>query len=224
MPPERSPRGGAGLDAGARALGLELEPAALDRLERYLGLLQRWNKVYNLTAVRDPADMVSHHVLDSLAIAAPLERELAAAGKGVAGARLLDVGSGAGLPGAVLAAIWPALQVVCVDAVAKKVGFIRQAAAECGMSNLQAVHARVQEVAVAPFDVITSRALGPLDELVAWTRPLLAPGSCWAAMKGKRPDDELRGVPPDIEVFHVEPLAVPGLDAERCLVWMRPRA
>ena len=120
MPPERSAPGAVDLVAGARELGLDLDPATLDRLDRYLALLQRWNQVYNLTAVRDPAEMVSHHLLDSLAIAAPLQRELQTAGKTVASARLLDVGSGAGLPGAVLAAVWPALQVVCVDAVAKK--------------------------------------------------------------------------------------------------------
>ena len=224
MPLEHAGAAAPTLAAGALRLGVELDAAVLERLERYLALLQRWNKVYNLTAVRDPSEMVSHHLLDSLAVAAPIARELAASGRPIDDARLLDVGSGAGLPGAVLAAVWPALKVTCVDAVAKKAGFIRQVAAECGMLNLQAVHARAQDVKAAPFDVITSRALGPVDELVAMTERLLTQGGVWAAMKGKRPTDEFDKLPPTVEVFHVEPLTVPGLGAERCIVWMRRRS
>jgi len=110
-----------------------------------------------------------------------------------------------------------------VDTVGKKAAFVRQVAGELGLSNLHALHARVEVLPNAPFDVITSRAFASLPDFVRLTQGLLAPHGVWMAMKGRRPDDELAALPADIEVFHVEPLAVPGLDAERCLVWMRPR-
>ena len=135
--------------------------------------------------------------------------------------RLLDVGSGGGLPGVLLAIMLPALEVTCVDSVGKKAAFIRQAAATLGLQNLHAAHARVEALAVTPFDLITSRAFASLTDFTNLSRNLLAPGACWMAMKGKRPDAEIAALPPGIEVFHVEPLLVPGLDAERCLVWMR---
>lgn len=194
--------------------------ASLDpRQEAYLGLLAKWNAAYNLTSVRDPAQMRIQHLADCLAVVEPLRRQLGAG----APARILDVGSGGGLPGVVLAIAEPAWDVTCIDAVGKKAAFVRQVAGELALPNLHAEHARVEALEAEPFDVITSRAFGSLADFVRWTRPLLAAGGVWMAMKGRRPDDEIAALPSDVEVFHVEPLAVPGLDAERCLVWMRPR-
>ena len=204
-------------DAGA--LGLVLTGPTLDSLVAYLALLRKWNAAYNLTAVRDAVQMRTQHLADCLAVIEPLRRQTAPA----RALRILDVGSGGGLPGVVLALVEPAWDVSCVDAVGKKAAFIRQAAGELALPNLHALHARVEALAGPPFDVITSRAFASLPDFVRLTRPLLAPGGVWMAMKGRRPDDELATLPADIDVFHVEPLAVPGLDADRCLIWMRPR-
>jgi 16S rRNA (guanine527-N7)-methyltransferase len=206
------------LEATASALGLALDAATRDRLLGFLALLQRWNRTYNLTALRDPAQMLTHHLADCLAVVPPLRRHLAGRV-----ARVLDVGSGAGLPGAVIALLDPALDVTCVDAVGKKAAFVRQVAAELGVPNLHAEHGRVEQ-GRGRHDVITSRAFATLDDLCRLTRERLAPGGVWMAMKGQRPDDELRALPSDIDVFHVEQLDVPNLDAQRCLVWLRPRA
>ena len=212
--------GRATLKAAAHPLELPYLPGQIDSLLRYLSLLQRWNATYNLTAVRDPAQMLVQHLVDCLAVVSPLRRELG----GHAGARLLDVGSGAGLPGLVVAVTCPALQVVCVDTVGKKAAFVRQAALELGLRNLQAEHARVEALALPPFDLITSRAFASLADFVTLTRALLAPGGRWMAMKGQRPDAELAALPAGVRLDAVEPLAVPGLAAERCLVWLRPEA
>lgn len=212
-----------------QALGLSLSSAQQTLLARYMVMLHHWNSTYNLTAVRDAPDMLSHHLADCLAVLAPLARHLAevmpvpqtAAGQGVF--RLLDVGSGGGLPGVVLAICRPEVQVTCVDTVGKKAAFIRQVAAELRLPNLRAEHARV-ETLKTPFNLITSRAFASLPDFVGLTRAILAPGAVWMAMKGRLPEDEQAALPSDVEVFHVEPLQVPQLDAERCLIWMRPRA
>lgn len=204
------------LEAAARDLGLNLGDAQLDQLLAYLALLQKWNKVYNLTAVRDPAQMLSHHLIDSLSVIAPLLRHGAPA-------RLMDVGAGGGLPGVVIAICCPGTDVSCVDAVAKKATFIQQAAAELKLPQLHGVHSRVEQLAAEPFGVITSRAFASLRDFTTLTRQHLAPGGAWMAMKGQHPAEEIAALPPDVEVFHVEQLTVPGLDAQRCLVWMRPR-
>ena len=206
------------LDAGLEALGLDIAPEQRRQLLAYLGLIAKWNKVYNLTAVRDPADMLTHHVLDSLAALGPLQRHLSA--QGLQHASLLDVGSGAGLPGIVFAIGCPGLQVSCVDTVSKKAAFIQQAAGELGLKNLRGVHARVESLA-GPFDVVSSRAFASLLDFTAWSRQALAPAGVWLAMKGKHPADELAALPAQVQVFHVEPLSVPGLEAERCIIWMR---
>ncbi|MFT4194370.1 MAG: 16S rRNA (guanine(527)-N(7))-methyltransferase RsmG [Ottowia sp.] len=205
------------LQDGARALGLALADGQIDQLLAYLDLLAKWNKVYNLTAVRDPAEMLTHHLLDSLAVVALLRRQTQ--GRPV---RLLDVGSGGGLPGVVIAICCREMAVTCVDAVAKKAAFVQQAAGALGLSNLRGLHARVESVA-EHFDVVASRAFATLADFTAWSVSALAEGGVWMAMKGKHPADELAALPSSIDAFHVEQLAVPGLDAERCLIWLRPK-
>ena len=209
------------LRAGCQALGLVLDEAQQVKLLGFMGLLQKWNKVYNLTAVRDPQEMLTHHLLDSLAAVAPLQRHLAR--QGGAGRRLLDVGSGGGLPGVVFAICCPDLHVFCVDAVAKKAAFIQQAAATLGLPNLHGIHARVETLS-GPFDVVSCRAFASLADFTGWSRQALAPQAVWLAMKGRHPQEEIAQLPADVQVFHVEQLTVPGLDAERCIVWMRPVA
>ena len=210
-------------------LGLPVVPEVFDSLLGYLDLLQRWNGTYNLTAVRDPQDMLRQHLADCLTVVAPMARQLGSTTGGAddrasRSLRVLDVGSGGGLPGIVLALMFPSWQVVCVDTVGKKAAFIRQVAVELGLRNLSAEHARVEALKSAPFDVVTSRAFASLVDFTRLSRSLLGPQSVWMAMKGKTPAEELSALPGDIEVFHVEPLSVPGLNAERCLVWMRPKA
>lgn len=200
-------------------LGLAPSAAQLGALHGYLALLQRWNATYNLTAVRDPQAMATQHLADCLAVLPPL---LARHPGGSAG-RVLDVGSGGGLPGVVLAIMQPALDVTCVDAVGKKAAFIRQVAGELQLPNLHAAHARVQDLRLPHFDLITSRAFASLADFTTWTAAHLSPGGWWMAMKGKTPVDEIAALPLEVEVFHVEPLKVPGLEAERCLVWMRKK-
>ena len=209
----------AGLDAGLEALALDLSPAQRQALLDYLALLQKWNQVYNLTAVRDPQAMLSHHLLDCLAVVAPLRAQLASLAS-PAPIRLLDVGSGAGLPGLVLAICLPQLQVDCVDTVAKKSSFIQQAALSLGLAHLRGLHARVESLGAA-YHVVSARAFSSLPDLVTGSDKALLPGGLWMAMKGKTPDEEIQALPPQVQVLHVEPLQVPGLDAQRCVVWMR---
>ena len=212
------------LQAGADALTLGLTDAQVTLLIDFLALLQKWNKVYNLTAVRDPQEMMTHHLLDSLAAVAPLRRHVAGLQQGGAGlpVKLLDVGSGGGLPGVVFAICCPDVDVSCVDTVGKKAAFIQQAAVSLKLRNLHGVHARV-ETLTTPFDIISCRAFASLPDFVIWSRAaLVAPHGVWLAMKGKHPEDEIAALPTDVSVFHVEQLTVPGLDAERCIIWMKP--
>lgn len=206
------------LMSGAHSLGLELEPQQREQLLAYVGLIERWNRTYNLTAVRDPAQMITQHLLDSLAVVGPLRKHT-----GGARASLLDVGSGAGLPGIVLSIVCPELLVTCVDAVAKKAGFMRQVGVELGLRGFTARHARVETLEPRPWDLVISRAFASLADFTVLTESLLAPTGVWLAMKGKLPTDEIAALPTAIDMFHVERLSVPGLDAERCLVWLRRR-
>lgn len=226
------------LAQGAAKLGLALDDAQLDALLAYMAWLHKWNKVYNLTALRHPDEMLSHHLMDSLTAVAPLQRHMAAQRQSGAlpatgPVAVLDVGSGGGLPGVVLAICLHDVRVTCVDTVNKKAAFIQQVAATLRLPNLKGLHARVETVQ-GGFDVVTSRAFASLADFTTWSRGALAPGAVWMAMKGKHPADELatlatqsaaqvRGLAGlGVEVFHVEQLQVPGLDAERCMVWMRP--
>jgi 16S rRNA (guanine527-N7)-methyltransferase len=212
----------AALLAGLQALQLDLSEYQVSQLLDYQALIAKWTKVYNLTAVRAPAEMLTHHLLDSLAAIRPLQRHLEQAGL-AQGSRLLDVGSGAGLPGVVIAICCPAVAVTCVDTVAKKAAFIKQAALALKLPNLTGLHARVESI-TQPFDVVCSRAFASLADFTQWSVDALAPQGVWMAMKGKHPANELTLLPPDIELFHVEQLQVPGLDAERCMVWLRRKA
>ena len=210
------------LMSAAQQLDAQLTDAQADALLCYLDLIQKWTKVYNLTAVRDPAEMLTHHLLDSLAAVPPLRRALAQAALPPGqSARLLDVGAGAGLPGVVVAICCPQVDVSCVDTVAKKAAFIQQVAVSLKLPNLRGVHARVENLD-GPFDVVTSRAFASLVDFTNWSRQALGPQSVWLAMKGKHPAEEIAALPASVKVFHVEQLTVPGLDAERCIVWMRP--
>jgi len=223
------------LRQGLDALGLHIEEHQQSQLLSYMDLMGKWTRVYNLTAVRDPQEMLTHHLLDSLSVVLPLRRQLAQ----LRSARLvkpqdgqnadvlqkpftlLDVGSGAGLPGVVIAITCPEIQVTCLDAVAKKVAFIQQAAAtSLKLSNLTGLHARIETVTM-PFDIISSRAFASLSDFVNGSNKALGAGGIWMAMKGKNPEEELAALPEIAKVFHVEQLQVPGLGAQRCLVWMR---
>ena len=242
------------LRAGIQALDLTLADAQVAQLLAYMDLIQKWTKVYNLTAVRDPAEMLTHHLLDSLAVIKPLQDQLltgvgarrsegaerfapcpppatqapplpaqnaqpprsTTAGTPV---RLLDVGSGAGLPGAVIAICCPDVTVHCVDTVAKKAAFIQQVAVTLKLPNLRGIHARVENL-TDTYDVVSSRAFASLVDFVTWSQKALAEQGVWMAMKGKHPADEMAALPAFAQVFHVEQLEVPGLGAERCIVWM----
>ena len=220
------------LRRGLAELELSLSDSQIGMLLEYLDLIHKWTKTYNLTSVRDPADMLTHHLLDSLAVITPLRHKLVefsrggcAADKGAANlaptrVRLLDVGSGAGLPGVVIAICCPDIWVDCVDAVAKKVAFIRHVAGVLKLPNLNGLHQRVEDLS-GSYRVVSSRAFSSLSDFVRLSNKLLAPDGIWLAMKGKFPEDEISTLPGNAAVFHVEQLTVPGLGANRCIVWMR---
>lgn len=205
----------AALRQGLDALDVRLSDAQQADLLAYLDLLLKWNKVYNLTALREPDQVLTHHVLDCLAVVRPMTERMPAL------TTVLDVGAGGGLPAVVIALACPHIQVTAVDTVAKKAAFIQTAAHRLGLSNLKGVHARVEDIS-GPFDLVTSRAFASLLDFTAWSRGALAPHGVWMAMKGRTPDDEISALPASVQVDALEALQVPGLDAQRCLVWMRP--
>ncbi|TAL83542.1 MAG: 16S rRNA (guanine(527)-N(7))-methyltransferase RsmG [Rhodanobacter sp.] len=194
------------LEQGVAVLGLELPVGAIQRLLDYQALLERWNKAYNLTAVRDANDMVTRHLLDSLAILPH-----------VCGDTLADLGTGPGLPGIPLAIAAPGRQILLVDSNGKKVRFLREAIRELKLEGVRAQQSRVEDVHES-FDCITARAFASLADMLRWGGHLLAPGGIWLAMKGKRPDDELRDIPAGFELRATHELSVPGLPAERHLL------
>ena len=199
------------LKQGLADLGLTLSGSQQTALLQYLQLLQKWNRVYNLTAIREPERMLSHHVLDSLAVLPHV--------KSVSGSRLLDAGSGAGLPGIPLAIARPELPVTLLDSNQKKAAFMQQAVSELGLKNAQVVCARLESwEAPQAFEVIVSRAFADLSEFVLQSRHLLASGGVFLAMKGQRPDDEISRLPSDFRATAVHRLAVPGVDAERHVI------
>ena len=194
------------LAAGVAEMGLDVSPEAQQKLLQYLSLLNKWNKVYNLTAVRDPLEMVTLHLLDSLSVLPYIKTK-----------NLLDVGSGGGLPGIVLAICKPELQVTTIDTVQKKAIFMRQVKGELGLNNLEVVHARVENYQPAEkFEAIISRAFSEISLFVKLTQHLLADNGQWLAMKGVAPQQELEKLA--IKANKIIPLKVAGLDAERHLV------
>lgn len=208
---------------GLLALDLALSDAQIASLLAYQALIEKWNKVYNLTAVRVPADMLTHHLLDSLSVITPLRRQLAllTPSSETSAFHLLDVGSGAGLPGVVIAICCPDIQVDCVDTVGKKSAFIQQVAVSLRLPNLRGLHARVERL-TDKYQVVSSRAFASLADFTNWSAQALAPEGVWMAMKGRHPVDEMAALSSSVQVFHVEHLTVPGLEVERCLIWMRP--
>ena len=199
------------LAEGVRTLQLDLNDRQLEQLMDYLALLSKWNAVYNLTALRDPRQMVTHHLLDSLAVVPAL-----------AGAKnILDVGAGGGLPGVVLAIARPDMRVSLVDTVHKKTAFLTQVKAELGLANVTVYTSRVEQLKVPQqFDVITSRAFAELNDFVTWSGHLLEEGGHFIALKGVMPGEEIARLPAGWKVDRVESLTVPGLDAERHLVFI----
>ena len=203
------------LASGAAALGLSLSQQQQHKLLAYLALMAKWNRTYNLTALRDPAQMMTHHLLDSLAAVTAF-----------AGARnVLDVGAGGGLPGVVLA-IWaaeayPEMRVSMIDTVHKKTAFLTQAKAELQLGNVSVYTARVEQLQVEQdFDVITSRAFAELNDFITWSNHLLSANGRYIAMKGVLPEDEIARLPAGWKVSHTQPLQVPGLEAERHLIFI----
>ena len=206
----------ASLQQGAQTLGITLDQQQQQQLLAYLSLLAKWNKVYNLTSIREPAQMMTHHLLDSLAVVPAF----------AAADNVLDVGAGGGLPGMILA-IWagkarPAMRVSMIDTVHKKTAFLTQVKAELGLSNVSIHTARVEQLQVAQkFDVITSRAFAELADFINWSAHLLTDDGQFIALKGVRPDEEIARLPAGWEVSEIRPLAVPGLDAERHLIFIK---
>jgi 16S rRNA (guanine527-N7)-methyltransferase len=196
------------LKRGLIALGLTLERDVQQRLLDYIALIEKWNRVYNLTAIREPEKMVSHHLLDSLGVAPHLHAK-----------RLLDVGSGAGLPGIPLALARPEMHVTLLDSNHKKAAFLNQAVMEMKLTNAEVCSERVESWHTQNrFDVVISRAFSDMDEFVRLTRHLLAPGGMFAAMKGLHPYEEIEKLPPGCKVQQVLPLAIPGVEGARHLV------
>ena len=210
-----------GLSLGIESLSLNVAEPQQRQLLSYMALIQKWNKVYNLTALRQAQEILTHHLLDSLSAVSPLLGHIAKSkGDANAGIELLDVGSGGGLPGVVIAICCPNIRVTCVDTVSKKAAFVQQVAASLRLSNLRGVHARVESL-TGPYDVVCSRAFASLPDFVSWSAAALSDGGVWMAMKGKLPEAEMAALPSFAEVFHVEQLQVPGLEADRCMVWMK---
>lgn len=199
------------LAAGVAALGLDIAGGAQAKLLEYVALLERWNRTHNLTSIREPERMVTHHLLDSLATLPHLPQNPAL--------RLVDVGSGAGLPGVPLAIARPGWQVTVLDSNRKKATFLRQVAAELKLANVAVTATRVEDYAPEVlFDVVITRAFAEIVPFVAASRHLARPGGRWAAMKGRYPQHELGHLPADLRVASLSVLHVPGLDGERHLV------
>jgi len=198
------------LNDGIDALDLPLWAAQREQLMDYLALMAKWNGVYNLTSLRDPMQMVTHHLLDSLAAVSAFQ-----------GAQnVLDVGAGGGLPGIVLAIARPDMKVSLIDTVHKKTAFLTQVKAELGLANVTVYTMKVQDLKAGPFDVITSRAFADLSDFVNWSGHLLAEGGKFIALKGTAPAEEQERLPDAWRVRELRPLQVPKVDAERHLVFI----
>jgi 16S rRNA (guanine527-N7)-methyltransferase len=202
------------LTLGARELGVDLSEAQHERLLGYLALLIKWNKAYNLTAVRDPDEMVSRHLLDSLSVVPFIEGE-----------RQLDVGSGGGMPGIPLAILFPDMKVTCLDSNGKKTRFLTQVKLELKLDNLEVIHSRAEAFKPqVPFTGIISRAFSSLEDFTQWTRHMGDKETRWLAMKGLHPADELVALPADFHLESAQALAVPGCQGQRHLLILRRTA
>jgi 16S rRNA (guanine527-N7)-methyltransferase len=218
LPPETGALAPNAIRQASADLGVSLSDGQSDRLTAFAALLVKWNRVHNLTAVESPADILTHHLLDSLSIVP----ELARIGPGH-GQRILDVGAGGGLPGVAVAVALPDSHVTLIDSVQKKTAFLQQVFLELALSNVAVVHGRVEEFRAPPFDVIVSRAFAALAAMVRMTSHLIAPTGYWAAMKGVYPAEEINALPSTVELARAVKLRVPLLGAERHLVILRPR-
>lgn len=205
------------LTEACRALALRVTEQQQGKLLRYVEQLQRWNRTYNLTAVRDAGQMLVQHVFDSLAVVRPIESAMACGSL-----KIMDVGSGGGLPGVVLAILHNQWQVQCVDAVDKKMSFVRQMSGALGLPNLQATHARVETLPLANCDIVVSRAFASLSDFANLAGLHVRDGGTLLAMKGRIPEDEIATLHAQgaWQVHRIETLQVPELDAQRCLIWM----
>lgn len=200
------------LSEGVKSLPLALSAEQINKMIAYLALLSKWNSVYNLTSVRDPREMVKQHLLDSLSAAHAFKDAK----------NVLDVGSGGGLPGMILAITYPQIRISLIDTVHKKTAFLTQAKTELGLANVTVHTGRVEQLQVPQkFDVITSRAFSELSNFVNWSGHLLAEGGQFIAMKGVSPDQEIERLPAGWQVDAIEPLQVPGLEVERHLIFIR---
>ena len=205
------------LSAGIVALGLGIDADGREKLRDYVALLDKWNRTHNLTAIRDPAQMITHHLLDSLSMLPHLPAR--------SGMRAIDVGSGGGLPGVPLAIARPDVHMTLLDSNRKKTAFLEQAAIELPLANVEVIASRAEDFTPRiRFDAVISRAYSALATFVAQTRHLLAPGAQWYAMKGVLPHDEIAALPPTVGVVATPLLRVPGIDAERHLVIMKALA
>lgn len=200
-------------------LELSMTSEQSDQLLNYLAQMQRWNRTYNLTAIRDPEQMLIQHLFDSLSVINPFSR----AAQPAHPTKVFDIGSGAGLPGVVIAITRPAWHVTCVDAVEKKMAFVRQMSGALSLPNLSATHARVEDIAPAQCDIVTSRAFASLIDFATLAGRHVSDSGTLVAMKGKVPEQEIHALQQQGE-WHVEDiqtLRVPQLEAQRCLIWMR---
>lgn len=201
------------LQQGLQQMNIDLTVPQQLQLLAFIDLLKKWNSTYNLTALRNDQDVISHHILDSLTLLPYVEHARG----------LIDVGSGGGMPGIPVAIARPDLPVALLDASSKKTSFLQQAVIELGLTNVQVITARVEAMVGEQFDVITSRAFAELNDFITITKQLMAKGGCWAAMKGVYPYEEIERLPDNVELVQVDKLTVPHLNAERHMVLVRKK-
>ncbi|MCX8743991.1 16S rRNA (guanine(527)-N(7))-methyltransferase RsmG [Snodgrassella sp. B3882] len=201
------------LQQGLQQMNIDLTVPQQLQLLAFIDLLKKWNSTYNLTALRNDQDVISHHILDSLTLLPYVEHARG----------LIDVGSGGGMPGIPVAIARPDLPVALLDANSKKTSFLQQAVIELGLTNVQVITARVEAMVGEQFDVITSRAFAELNDFITITKQLMAKGGCWAAMKGVYPYEEIERLPDNVELVQVDKLTVPHLNAERHMVLVRKK-
>lgn len=204
----------------AEQLGVSLSSRQAEQLLQYMALLLKWNRTYNLTALRDPEQVLIQHIFDSLSVVIPFEKHLDT--KKPSAAVIVDVGSGGGLPGVVLAICHPDWKITCVDAVEKKMAFVRQVSAALNLDNLSAQHGRIEALDPLNADILVSRAFASLHDFVSLGQKHVAPNGIVAAMKGQQPATEIAELEQNTtwKVIRTEPLHVPELGAQRCLVWI----